>query len=299
MDASREMERRPGRARGVGLPDPAVDGPARGRLVGRGRDRRRSGSSGRRSPTSSARMAWSVRDELLVHKTPITAALDEAAASDVRPFALRRRRQFDERRRQRRRDRAARGAGRARRPDRGAPDHHRPRRGGALRRGRARGDDRAARSAARSRRVSARCVVRGTVTRPRPGRRCSSIRPGRRRTSGGWPCSASGRSTSFSPSARRGTSTRSCYRHVGLDPARYQVVQVKSAGGFRARYEPIAAEIVEIETTGPCDSDLTRLPFRRIPRPLWPFDPELDAPWAEGEPVVTTAGRGDGPPHHG
>ncbi len=58
--------------------------------------------------------------------------------------------------------------------------------------------------------------------------------------------------------------------------------------GSASRYEPIAAEIIEIETTGPCDSDLTRLPFRRIPRPLWPFDPELDEPWADGEPPVTT-----------
>ena len=80
------------------------------------------------------------------------------------------------------------------------------------------------------------------------------------------------------------------YRHVGRDPARYQVVQAKSAGGFRARYEPFAAEIVEIETTGPCDSDLTRLPFRRITRPLWPFDPELDAPWPADEPAVSTGG---------
>jgi microcystin degradation protein MlrC len=69
------------------------------------------------------------------------------------------------------------------------------------------------------------------------------------------------------------------YRHVGCDPSRYQVVQVKSAGGFRARYAPIAAEIIEIETTGPCDSDLPRLPFRRITRPLWPFDPDLEAGW--------------------
>jgi microcystin degradation protein MlrC len=69
------------------------------------------------------------------------------------------------------------------------------------------------------------------------------------------------------------------YRHVGRDPARYQVVQVKSAGGFRARYEPIAAEIIEIETTGPCDSDLPRLPFSHITRPLWPFDPGLHAGW--------------------
>ncbi len=81
------------------------------------------------------------------------------------------------------------------------------------------------------------------------------------------------------------------YRHVGLDPERYQVVQVKSAGGFRARYEPLAAHIVEIATTGPCDSDLARLPFRRIPRPMWPFDPDLPTPWPAGRSVVATVDR--------
>ena len=79
------------------------------------------------------------------------------------------------------------------------------------------------------------------------------------------------------------------YRHVGRDVRRYQVVQVKSAGGFRAHYLPIAAEIVEIATRGPANSDLTQLPFRRIPRPMWPFDPDLETPWAPGE-----AGRRDG-----
>ena len=103
---------------------------------------------------------------------------------------------------------------------------------------------------------------------------------------------ASVRWTWCSASARRGP------RHGRLSPRRasswhrYQVVQVKSAGGFRARYEPIAAAILEIETTGPCDSDLTRLPFRRIPRPMWPFDPDLEEPWADGEPAVTSAGSG-------
>ncbi len=78
------------------------------------------------------------------------------------------------------------------------------------------------------------------------------------------------------------------YRHVGCELANYRVVQVKSAGGFRFRYEPVAAAIIEIETTGPCDSDLTRLPYHRIPRPLWPFDPDLAEPWAEGDPTIST-----------
>jgi microcystin degradation protein MlrC len=69
------------------------------------------------------------------------------------------------------------------------------------------------------------------------------------------------------------------YRHLGLEPRTAKIVQVKSPGGFRAVYGPFAAGIFEIDTPGPTDSELTRLPFRKIRRPLWPFDPELSAPW--------------------
>lgn len=69
------------------------------------------------------------------------------------------------------------------------------------------------------------------------------------------------------------------YHSAGLDPRQYKIVQVKSPGGFRAIYGPFAAGIFELDALGPSDSDLTRLPFRRIRRPLWPFDPELQEPW--------------------
>ena len=69
------------------------------------------------------------------------------------------------------------------------------------------------------------------------------------------------------------------YRHLGLEPRETKIVQVKSPGGFRAVYGPFAAGIFEIDTLGPTDSELTRLPFRKIRRPLWPFDPELSDPW--------------------
>ena len=69
------------------------------------------------------------------------------------------------------------------------------------------------------------------------------------------------------------------YRHLGLEPCQAKIVQVKSPGGFRAIYGPFAAGIFEIDTPGPTGSDLTRLPFRKIRRPLWPFDPDLSAPW--------------------
>lgn len=68
------------------------------------------------------------------------------------------------------------------------------------------------------------------------------------------------------------------YRRAGLDPTTAKVVQVKSAGGYRAHYGPIAHALVDIDTRGPADHDLTRLPFTAIGRPLWPFDRDFDKP---------------------
>jgi microcystin degradation protein MlrC len=72
---------------------------------------------------------------------------------------------------------------------------------------------------------------------------------------------------------------QSIFHRAGLFPEHAKLVQVKSAGGFKAAYEPFAAEIMYLDTVGPADSDLTRLPFERITRPLWPWDADLDEPW--------------------
>lgn len=69
------------------------------------------------------------------------------------------------------------------------------------------------------------------------------------------------------------------YHHAGLDPRSARLVQVKSAGGFRGVYERFAAHIIEMDTSGPCTHDLTRLEFRAIDRPMWPWDPDLAEPW--------------------
>jgi len=75
----------------------------------------------------------------------------------------------------------------------------------------------------------------------------------------------------------------SVFHHVGLDPRDFRVVQVKSGGGFRAAFEPFAARIIDLETSGPSSSDFSRLPFRRLSGPIWPLDrsatmPRLNAP---------------------
>ncbi len=69
------------------------------------------------------------------------------------------------------------------------------------------------------------------------------------------------------------------FKRAGLDPVAAELVVVKSAGGYREFYEPIAAQVFDVDTTGPADSDLTRLPFRRLDHPLWPFEADLQQPW--------------------
>lgn len=71
----------------------------------------------------------------------------------------------------------------------------------------------------------------------------------------------------------------SIFHMAGLDPRTADIVQVKSAGGFRGVYEAFASLIIEMDTPGICTHDLPRLPFRRIPRPMWPWDLDLAEPW--------------------
>jgi microcystin degradation protein MlrC len=71
----------------------------------------------------------------------------------------------------------------------------------------------------------------------------------------------------------------SVFHLAGLDPRAADIVQAKSAGGFRGVYESFAARIIEMDTPGLTTHDLPTLPFRRIPRPMWPWEMDLDAPW--------------------
>jgi len=64
----------------------------------------------------------------------------------------------------------------------------------------------------------------------------------------------------------------SVFHHVGLDPRDFRVVQVKSAGGFRAAFDSLAARTIDLATSGPSSSDFARLRYRRVRRPIWPLD---------------------------
>src|SRR5690606_28115884 len=62
------------------------------------------------------------------------------------------------------------------------------------------------------------------------------------------------------------------YRSHGMDPLGMKIVVVKSPNGFRAEYEPIAKAIFMVDTPGVSTPDLKALPYRRVPRPLYPLD---------------------------
>jgi microcystin degradation protein MlrC len=64
-------------------------------------------------------------------------------------------------------------------------------------------------------------------------------------------------------------------RSQGIVPESLSVIAVKAAVAHRRAYDPIAVGSYTVTTPGPCTSDLTRLPYRRLRRPIFPLDP----PW--------------------
>jgi microcystin degradation protein MlrC len=68
------------------------------------------------------------------------------------------------------------------------------------------------------------------------------------------------------------------FRSHGIEPIYCKIVVVKSPNGFRAAYEPIAKAIFLVDTPGVSTANLRTLPFRRVPRPIYPLDPETPKP---------------------
>jgi len=64
------------------------------------------------------------------------------------------------------------------------------------------------------------------------------------------------------------------FTNVGIDPRAKQVVVVKSSQHFYAGFAPLAAEVLYLDGPGTVSNDITALPYHRIRRPLWPFDPD-------------------------
>ena len=63
------------------------------------------------------------------------------------------------------------------------------------------------------------------------------------------------------------------FENVGIDPRSRRIVVVKSTQHFHAGYGPFAADVLYVGGPGSLERDLSRLPYRKIVRPKWPFDP--------------------------
>jgi microcystin degradation protein MlrC len=66
------------------------------------------------------------------------------------------------------------------------------------------------------------------------------------------------------------------WRSQGVNPEELSMVGIKAAVGHRVAWEPIASASFTVSTSGPCTSDITRLPYKNLRRPVFPLD-ALDA----------------------
>ena len=62
------------------------------------------------------------------------------------------------------------------------------------------------------------------------------------------------------------------FTSLGIDPTRYPTVAVKSMQHFRAAFEPVAREVILVDTGALCSEIFTPELYDRVPRPVWPID---------------------------
>ena len=62
------------------------------------------------------------------------------------------------------------------------------------------------------------------------------------------------------------------WRSQGINPEDLSMIGIKAAVGHRRAYDKIASASFTVSTRGPCTSDLTRLPYQRLRRPVFPLD---------------------------
>ena len=65
------------------------------------------------------------------------------------------------------------------------------------------------------------------------------------------------------------------FRAFGIDPAKKSVVALKSMQHFRAAFAPIAGRIIVCDTGALCTTRYERLPYRAVPRPIFPLDKDM------------------------
>ncbi len=80
------------------------------------------------------------------------------------------------------------------------------------------------------------------------------------------------------------TADPALYRCVGLQPEDAKIVVVKSPTMFKAAYRDIAKKIIMVDAPGLSTARIETLPFKRIPRPMYPLDDIADADLLQNTP---------------
>ena len=62
------------------------------------------------------------------------------------------------------------------------------------------------------------------------------------------------------------------WRSQGINPEELSMIGIKAAVGHRIAYGGIASAEFTVNTSGPCTSDITRLPYTKLRRPVFPLD---------------------------
>ena len=62
------------------------------------------------------------------------------------------------------------------------------------------------------------------------------------------------------------------YRAFGIEPTDYKMAVLKTASNFQF-FKSITTQVIRVDTSGPGQSDVIGLPWRRVPRPIFPLDP--------------------------
>jgi microcystin degradation protein MlrC len=62
------------------------------------------------------------------------------------------------------------------------------------------------------------------------------------------------------------------FRRMGIEPLEKSILVVKSSLHFRAAYEGLATEIIEVDTPGLLSSNFSNFTYRHLKRPVFPLD---------------------------
>ncbi|MGE0153543.1 MAG: M81 family metallopeptidase [Reyranellaceae bacterium] len=62
------------------------------------------------------------------------------------------------------------------------------------------------------------------------------------------------------------------FRAFGIEPARCQVIGLKSLQHFRGAFEPIASQVRFFDSGGLVSEELRRFAYQHVRRPIWPLD---------------------------